>query len=173
MKNSLKDLVLAALFLALGVLFPMIFHAFGAGSTFLPMHIPVLLCGLIVGWRYGAAVGFIVPILSSFLTGMPPLFPTAVAMMFELCAYGLLTGLLYKKTNIYVSLLGAMLGGRIVSGVANAILMGVAGNEYGFSAFISASFVTSLPGILIQIIFVPLVVIALQKAKLISSPAKA
>jgi len=171
MKKPVRDLTLTALFLALGILFPMMFHMFGLGSAFLPMHIPVLLCGLIVGWKYGAACGLIVPVLSSVMTGMPPLFPTAVAMMFELCAYGLLTGLFYRKTNVYFSLIGAMLGGRLISGAANAILLGATGASYGFMAFITASFVTSLPGIIIQLIFVPLVVLVLNKANLVRRPA--
>ena len=101
------------------------------------MHIPVLLCGMLCGGAYGAAVGAIVPLLSSLLTGMPPIFPVAPAMMFELCAYGLLSGLFYHslRRNVYLSLIGAMLGGRVVSGIANAVFMGMADKPYGFSAY--------------------------------------
>ncbi len=174
-RNQTKNLVIAALCLALGILFPQIFHVFGAGSTFLPMHIPVLLCGLLCGWQYGALCGFIVPLLSSAFTGMPPMFPTAPAMMLELCTYGALTGLFYRKQkwNIYVSLVGAMLAGRVVSGIANAVFMGIAGKAYGFSAFLTASFVTAVPGIVIQLVAVPLVVLCLEKANLMESPKKA
>lgn len=173
-KGSVKNLIIAALCVALGLVLPSVFHLLGSGSVFLPMHIPVLLCGLICGWRYGALCGFIVPLLSSILTGMPPLFPVAPAMMLELAAYGALTGLLYRKLgqNIYVSMLGAMLAGRIVSGVANVVLMGVAGRPYGLSAFLTASFVTSLPGIAIQLISIPLLVVSFQRAGLIASPAR-
>ncbi len=170
MRTNLKQLVLTALMIALGVLFPMLFHALGAGTVFLPMHIPVLLCGFLCGAPWGAACGLIVPFLSSLLTGMPPLYPMAVSMSLELCAYGALTGLFYRKfkLNIYVSLLGAMLLGRAVYGIVNAVLLGMAGTPYGFNAFVTASFVTSLPGIALQLIFVPIVVIALEKLGLVS-----
>lgn len=172
-KSATKNMVLSALCLALGLVLPTVFHLVGAGPALLPMHIPVLLCGLLCGWQYGALVGFITPLLSSLLTGMPPLFPVGTAMMLELCAYGVLAGLLYQKmrSNIYVSLLGAMLGGRIVSGIANAVFLGMAGKAYGLSAFVAGAFVTALPGILIQIVFIPLIVIALQKSGLMARPA--
>lgn len=166
-QKAIRRLVLSALFLALGLVLPSAFHLVGAGPVFLPMHIPVLLCGCVCGWQYGAVVGFLAPLLSSF-TGMPPLFPTAFAMMFELSAYGFLTGLLYRdrKCNVYLSLICAMLGGRLVSGVANAVLLGAAGKAYGLSAFVAASFVTALPGIILQMILVPLVVLALERTGL-------
>lgn len=168
-RQGIKRLVLAALFLALGLVLPSAFHMVGAGPVFLPMHIPVLLCGFVCGWQYGLAVGLLTPLLSSF-TGMPPLFPTAIAMMFELGAYGCLTGLLRRKLgcNVYVSLIAAMLGGRVVSGLANAALMGVAGKAYGLTAFLSASFVTAVPGIVIQVVLIPLVVLALERTGLVA-----
>lgn len=173
-RNQTKNLVVAALCLALGILLPQVFHVFGAGSAFLPMHIPVLLCGLLCGWQYGALCGFIVPLLSSLFTGMPPIFPTALAMMMELCAYGALTGLLYRKIkwNVYFSLISSMLAGRAVSGIANAVFWGIAGKAYGFSAFLTTSFVTAVPGIIIQLVAVPLIVICLEKAGLMESPRK-
>lgn len=167
-----KNLVLTALFIALGLVFPSLFHVFGAGTVFLPMHIPVLLCGFVCGPLFGAVCGLIVPLLSSLTSGMPPIFPTAVAMMAELCAYGALTGFFYKRWNVYISLIGAMLGGRIVSGVANAILYSIAGKPYGFSIFLTGAFVTALPGIIIQIVAVPAVILILQKARLIAGPAR-
>ena len=176
MKNQkTKPLVLAALFLALGVVFPQLFHAIGAGPVFLPMHIPVLLCGLICGWQYGGICGLVVPLLSSLLAGMPPLWPTCPSMMLELCAYGLLTGLLYRKLrlNVYAALVAAMLGGRVVSGLANALFMGLADKPYGFSAFLSGAFATALPGIVVQLVLVPLLVLGLQKATLIQPPTAA
>lgn len=168
MRTNVKNLVLSALMIALGVLLPILFHAIGAGTVFLPMHIPVLLCGFLCGAPWGAACGLIVPYLSSLLTGMPPLYPVAVSMSLELCAYGALTGLFYRKMklNVYVSLVLAMVLGRAVSGVANAALLGMAGAPYGFEAFLTASFVTSLPGIAIQLVFVPVLVLALIKLRL-------
>ena len=168
-KPTTRDLILAALFVALGLLLPVMFHAIGAGPVMLPM-----LCGFICGWQYGAICGLIVPLLSSVITGMPPIFPTAPAMMLELCTYGALTGLLYRKQgrNVYLSLVGAMLGGRLVSGLANALFMGVAGKPYGIAAFLSGAFVTALPGIALQLIVIPLLVLALQRAGLIEGRAR-
>ena len=125
---NLRKLTATALCLALGMVLPSLFHMLGAGQVFLPMHIPVLLCGLLCGWPYGAFCGLVLPLLSS-LTGMPPLYPTAIAMMFELCAYGAFTGLFHKKLrwNVYPAMVLAMLIGRAVSGCANAILLGVGG----------------------------------------------
>lgn len=171
-KYTTKNMVSAALCIALGIVLPIFFHMVGLGSVFLPMHIPVILCGFVCGWPYGLVCGIVVPILSALLTGMPPFYPYAISMMFELGTYGLLSALLYKRFNVYVSLIGAMIGGRIVSGIANTILYGVSGTSYSFAAFISASFVTALPGIIIQIILIPLLVIALQRAKLSSKPLK-
>lgn len=169
-----KNLVITAFCLALCVVLPTAFHAIGAGPAFLPMHIPVLLCGLLCGWQYGAVCGLIGPLLSSLLTGMPPLFPTLPAMMLELCAYGVLSGLFYRKLggSLYLALIGAMLGGRVVSGMANAVFLGIAGRPYGFSAFLTAAFATALPGILIQLAAVPLLVAALQKAGLAHNPRR-
>ena len=166
MKKSTVNLTGTALCMALGLVLPVFFHMIGAGSAFLPMHIPILLCGLLFGWQYGAICGLIVPILSSLLTGMPPIFPTAVAMMFELCAYGILTGVFYRGLhwNVYPALIAAMLGGRAVSGTANAVLMNVANKPYGFAAFLSGSFIEAVPGIVIQIVLIPLLIMALGKS---------
>ncbi len=167
-KNATLKLVLASLFTALGLLLPSVFHMFSLGGTiFLPMHIPVLLCGLVCGWQYGALVGFIVPLLSSAFTGMPPMFPVAIAMAAELAAYGAVSGFLSKKNNVVISLVGAMLAGRAVSGIANAVLMGVAGKPFMLSGFLTGAFVTALPGIIIQLIAIPLVMIALTKSKVL------
>ncbi len=168
-KKLIYKLTGTALCLALGLLLPILFHSLGAGTAFLPMHIPVLLCGLIFGGPFGAVCGLILPLLSSMLTQMPPLYPVAVAMTFELCTYGALTGLFYQrlKWNVYPALIGSMLGGRAVSGIANAILMGAAGKPYGFTTFLTASFVTALPGILIQLLLIPVLILALQKSNLV------
>lgn len=165
MKNHTKQLVTAALCTALGLLLPTVFHMFGgAGPAFLPMHIPILLCGLLCGWQYGVLCGIVVPLLSSLLTGMPALYPTGLAMCLELACYGAVSGLLYGKWGIYPSLISAMLAGRAVSGCANAILLGMAGKAYGLGAFLSASFAVALPGILIQLIFIPAIVKLLERA---------
>ncbi len=155
-------MVLAALFAALGVLLPTIFHAFNMmGPIFLPMHIPVLLCGLICGWKYGLLVGIIAPLISSVATGMPPLYPTGIAMILELATYGTVTGLVSKKQNHFVALVSAMLCGRVVSGLANLVLLGV--GKYGIKAFLTGSFVTAFPGIILQLVLIPAVMVMLQR----------
>ena len=141
------------------------------GSKLLPMHIPVLLCGFLCGPVWGLAVGAIAPILRSLLFGMPPLFPTATAMAFELAAYGLLAGLFYKllpkKTPyLYVALILAMLGGRLVWGLAMTVLMSVAGKGLTLAAFWAGAFANAWPGIVLQLVLIPPVVAALKKAKL-------
>ena len=179
MSNSkTRKLVMAALCVALGLILPMVFHAVpNAGSIFLPMHIPVLLCGFICGWPYGLVCGALTPLLSSILTGMPPL-AFLPSMLFELAAYGFVSGILYahirtpqRAVNLYVTLVLAMLAGRIVSGVLNALFFSV--GDYSMQAWLTASFVTALPGIVIQLIAVPVLVAVLQKAKLAEIPQRA
>ena len=168
MKFSTKNMVYAALFLALGLILPIAFHGFGMlGQLLLPMHIPVLLCGFILGKRYGAIVGFLTPLLSSLFTGMPPIYPTAVAMALELAVYGYASGYLYKKKNINIilSLVIAMILGRFVSGVANLILLSMGGKPYAFSMFITASFIKPVWGIVLQLVAIPVIIKALEKAK--------
>ncbi|CDF59041.1 ECF transporter S component [Thermobrachium celere] len=165
-----KKLVLAALFLALGLLIPSIFHMSGLpGNVFLPMHIPVLLCGFVLGEKYGVLIGFVTPFLSSILTGMPPIYPVAVAMAFELATYGFVSGYLYKrrKMKVFVSLVIAMLLGRLVSGAANYILLTSMGKKYVLNMFITASFVKCIWGIVIQLILIPFVVKMIDKYNLV------
>ena len=164
---STRQVVTSALFIALGLLFPSIFHLFGAtaGKVFLPMHIPVLVCGFILGPVPGILCGCLTPLLSSIFTGMPVLFPQGVVMMLELATYGFFTGLISNRFGIYPSLVGAMLCGRIVSGVAFSVIMGLSGSVYTLEAFISAALITALPGIAIQLVLVPLLVFSLQRIK--------
>ena len=168
MKNNTRNLVYAALFLAIGLILPSIFHMFGmgAGKVFLPMHIPVLLAGFFLGGKYGLMVGAVLPIFSSIVSGgMPPIYPVAISMSFELIAYGFITGYLYKnkKVNIYASLLIAMLVGRVVSGVVQGILLGFFGDGFSFSVYFTATFVTPLIGMGIQLVFVPAIVKICEK----------
>ena len=171
-KSNTVNLVLAALFLALGIILPFFTGQIPTiGSMLLPMHIPVLICGFVCGWQYGLAVGFIVPLLRSMMFGMPPMPTVAVPMAFELAVYGMMTGLLYKKlpkntVNIYVSLIGAMISGRLVWGVIRLLMLGVVQTPFSFSMFIAGAVTTAIPGIILQIILIPLIVIALRKANL-------
>ena len=90
MKNlSVRNIVLAGFFLAVGIVLPFFTMQIPSiGNMLLPMHIPVLICGFVCGWPLGLIVGFILPLLRSMLFTMPPMYPTALAMAFELAAYG-------------------------------------------------------------------------------------
>lgn len=171
MKN-VKQLVTAGVCLALALLLPMVTGQIPRiGNMLLPMHLPVLICGFAAGPVYGLLVGLIAPILRSLLFGMPPLMPTAVAMTFELAAYGFLTGLLYRRlpakpVYTYAALIGAMLGGRVVWGIAAFILYSILGNPFTLQMFFASAFATAVPGIVLQLLIIPPIVLALKKAGL-------
>ena len=177
MKNhsvSLK-MVVAALCLALAYVLPFLTGQIPEiGSMLCPMHIPVLLCGFIAGPLWGSIVGFIAPLMRSLLTGgFPPMFPTAVCMAFELMAYGAIAGLMHrflpkKKPYIYCSLLIAMLAGRIVWGASMFIFLGVSGSAFTFSAFLAGAITNALPGIIVQIILIPILVMLLDNPKVLN-----
>ena len=131
--HNTRRICWGALFIALGILLPITFHMVGMGKVFLPMHIPILLAGFFCGPAIGAMVGFITPLLSAVMTGMPPFMPPmAQIMVFELAAYGLLTGLLFNRfrLGVYPSLLLAMLAGRAVHGLVGYLIMPVFGLEF-------------------------------------------
>ncbi|MBQ6878329.1 MAG: ECF transporter S component [Oscillospiraceae bacterium] len=172
-KNMIKKLVLGAMFLSIGIVLPFFTGQIPQiGSMLLPMHIPVFLCGLICGWKYGMAIGFILPLMRSALFIMPPMFPDAVAMAFELSVYGLVVGFLYEKARWHCikSLLrcmaAAMICGRIVWGIAMALLLGIGNEGFGFEAFIAGAFINALPGIILQFILIPGIMLALGKTHL-------
>lgn len=166
-----RNIVLAALFLALAFILPMFTgHIPQIGSMLCPMHFPVLLCGFVLGGPWGLAVGFIAPLLRSVLFGMPPMFPVAISMAFELGTYGLVSGLMYRRGKhtlpmTYATLLTAMVAGRLVWGAVRFVLAGLSGSSFPFSAFLSGALLTALPGIIAQLIIIPLIITALQKAK--------
>ncbi|MDR1101929.1 MAG: ECF transporter S component [Clostridiales bacterium] len=152
-----SKLILSALFIAIGVLLPTaLSHYFGrqVGTIFSPMHLPILLCGLICGWKYGLAVGIITPLLSSSVTGMPPLIPIGIAMALELATYGAVAGAL-RQIDVYIALIVAMISGRVVYQITQMSLAGV--NIGWFKAFLVEEFVTQWPGILITLVLVPLI----------------
>ncbi len=161
-QTKVSTLVLAALFLAVGMILPFLTGQIKEiGNTLLPMHLPVMMCGLVCGWKYGAAVGFILPFLRSVCFGMPPLYPNAVTMAAELCAYGLLIGIFYqifkKKTilTVYASLILSMIGGRLIWGIAKVLVLGLSGEGFTLAAFWAGGFVDALPGIILQLILIP------------------
>lgn len=172
MKKTVKNLTLSAMFLALCMILPFITGGVPQiGNAISPMHIPVLICGFVCGWQYGAAVGFIAPLMRSLLFSMPPMYPKAVSMAFELAAYGLLCGLLYKafpKKNVYIypALIISMLGGRAVWGIARYIMAGLSGSEFSMAMFVAGAFTQAVPAIICHILLVPPVVMAFKKTKL-------
>ncbi len=171
-KNNTQRLVYTAICIALGLLLPKINQIIpipNIATIISPMHIAVLLSGFLCGMPYAMICGMLLPLLSFAINGMPPLYPIGISMIFELGAYGAITACLYNLTKgkIYLSLIGGMLGGRIVMGIVNAIIFGLAGTPYGMQAFIGAAFVTALPGIVIHLVVVPAIVYALRKTKLL------
>lgn len=175
MKNKkLYSFVLSAMFLSLGLVLPFLTGQIPEiGNMLLPMHIPVMLCGLICGWKYGLSVGFIVPLLRSLIFMRPVFYPNAVAMAFELAAYGLIIGLVYHSSkwqcirSLYRALIASMLGGRLVWGAVQMILLGVGKNGFTVSAFLSGAFLTAIPGIVLQLILIPAIMLALHRTHLV------
>ena len=170
--SPVKKSIITAVCIALCVVLPQAFHAIpNAGSIYCPMHMPVLLCGLICGWQYGLLCGIAGPLVSALITGMPPA-AVLPGMLVECAAYGALTGLMMQLVHtkkvypdLYISLLVAMLGGRIISGIAKALIFSA--GSYSMTAWVTGSFVTSLPGIIVHLVLIPSIVYALMKAKLI------
>lgn len=169
--SPVRQLVPAALFLALAFVLPLLTGQVPkVGNMLCPMHFPVLLCGFVLGGPWGLAVGFAAPLLRSVLFGMPPMFPIAVSMAFELAAYGLVSGVFWHKVKhtvpmMYASLVTAMVAGRLVWGAVRFVLAGLTGSSFPFSAFLSGALLTAVPGIVAQLVLIPLILIALQKAK--------
>ena len=162
--NNVKKMTLAALFIALGLVLPFVTMQIPAiGSMLLPMHIPVLICGFVLSYKYGLLVGVLTPLLRHLIFGMPPLL-TAITMAFELGAYGFFSGMLYRKLNknVYLSLILSMLLGRVVWGIASMLIYGL--GEFGMSAFIAGGFLNAMPGIILQLILIPIVINVLKKA---------
>ena len=178
-KDTLIKMILSALFLALAYVMPFLTGQIPEiGSMLCPLHIPVILCGFICGWKYGLVIGLIAPLFRSLTLGMPPIFPTATSMSFELAAYGAISGVMYnilpkKKLYIYCSLLTAMIIGRIIWGIAMFICMGIKNSPFTFNAFIAGAFVNALPGIILQIIVIPVIIMTLEKINILKTEKKA
>lgn len=170
-----KKMVASALCLALAMVLPLLTGQIPEiGSALCPMHIPVLLCGFLCSWPWGMAVGLIAPLLRSVVFGMPPIFPTGISMAFELAAYGLISGLVYsrlpkKLSSIYAALISAMIGGRLVWGAVRFVLAGLTSSQFPFSAFLAGAVTTALPGIVVQLVLIPIIVVSLRRARLTSN----
>jgi niacin transporter len=155
---------LAGLLLATGVILPFIFHQFGiAGRIFLPMHIPVFLAGLLLGPGAGLLVGVLCPGLSAVLTGMPPA-ALAIPMTPELAAYGLFSGLLFRgtRTSLYISLLGAMIIGRIVWILMAVLIAPLLGFQGRTLTIVLAALAVGWPGIIVQLLLIPPIVLKIR-----------
>ncbi len=173
-KYEINNIILAAMFLSIGFVLPMFTSQIKEiGDTLLPMHIPVMLCGLICGKKYGFCVGFILPLLRGFVFGMPPIYPNAVWMAIELLTYGFVIGFMYsrmkskKLLGVYISLFTAMIAGRLAWGISKAILLGFNHKLFTVSMFIAGGFIDAIPGIILQLVLIPAIMTILNKRRIL------
>lgn len=169
-----QNVVYSAMFLAIGLILPFFTGQIPQiGSMMLPMHIPVLVCGMVCGAGYGGLVGFILPLMRYVLFGMPVIFPMGVSMAFELATYGVIVGRLYYRSkwkcwhNLYFSLITAMIGGRIVWGIVFGIFSGIIGQAFTLKIFLTSAILNGIPGICLQLLFVPMLVKAISRADMV------
>ena len=167
--NTTKKLTLSAVLLALGLILPFFTGQIQEiGNKLLPMHIPVLICGFVCGWKYGMLVGFTTPLLRCVLFSMPaPM--NAICMAFELATYGAISGFLYGKLNgsklrTYISLLGAMVAGRLVWGTVSIVIYGISQSAFTWQMFLGGALLNAIPGIILQLVLIPIIILALEKA---------
>ena len=169
---QIRKLIYAAIYLAIAMVLPFVTGQIPEiGSMLCPMHIPALLCGFMCGWQWGLVTGFIAPLLRSVAFQMPALFPTAVAMAFELAVYGGMAGLLYrllprKRWTPYPVLVISMVAGRVVWGAVRAILAGLTGNAFTWGLFLAGAVINAIPGIVLHLVLIPVLVIAMDRAGL-------
>ena len=169
----IRKMTYAAMFLSIAMVLPLIILQIPEiGKMLSPMHIPVLLCGFMCGWPWGLAVGLIAPPLRSVIFGMPAMFPEAVAMAFELAAYGAVSGLLYRmlprrKWAVYASLLAAMIIGRLVWGLVRLFLAGVSGSAFTAAMFLGGAVTGAMPGIIMHIVLIPVLVMLMEREGLV------
>jgi hypothetical protein len=173
MNNKItREITLSGLFIALGLILPQFFHIFGenSGTVFSPMHIPVFIAGFTLSLPYAAAVGILIPVLSTIFTTMPPLFPVLPFMIFELATYAVITNVLYRKArwNVYVSLVSAMVAGRIVSAAVVWVLASFfAAQLPNPVAFVTGGVTQGIIGIILQLVIIPPIIMLLSKNNLI------
>lgn len=171
--NTVLNLAYAAVCLALCLVLPFLTGQIPEiGNMLCPLHLPVLLAGFLCGPWWAMGVGFIAPVLRYLLFGMPPLLPIGIPMMFELLTYGLVVGILFqllprKPGYVYISLVGSMIIGRIVWGIVTVIVFDAMNKPFTWPAFFSGAVVNAIPGIILQIVLVPVLIFALQKANII------
>ncbi|HKM33948.1 MAG TPA: ECF transporter S component [Lachnospiraceae bacterium] len=173
-QKSLKNMILSAMFIAIGLVLPFFTGQIPqVGNMLLPMHFPVFLCGLICGWQYGLIVGFILPILRYFIFGMPILFPIGISMAFELATYGLVAGAVYGLSrwkcmiSLYKALILAMISGRVVWGIVRICLLGLTQEAFTWKMFMAGALFNAIPGIILQFVLIPAIMIALDKTGMV------
>ena len=173
-QRPVQTLAMAAMLMAVGFILPFFTGQIPQiGGMLCPLHLPVLLCGLLCGWKYGLAVGFVLPLLRSATLGMPPMFPTGIAMAFELAAYGFLAGFLYARSrwqcviSLYRSMIAAMVSGRMVWAAVQIVLLGLGDSGFTWQMFLAGAFLNAIPGIVLQLILIPAVMIALNRTGLV------
>ncbi len=171
--SSVKKITTTAICTALCYILPPAFHAVGLGTALSPMHLPVLLCGLVCGWPYGTFCGLAGPVLASLLSGMPPV-ARLLYMAPELMAYGFFTGLLFQRirtgqfyADLYLALVPSLLLGRIVGGVAQALVLLSSAQPYSVSLWAGAYLVGTLPAVVLQLVLLPVLVTVLTRAHLV------
>jgi len=166
MRYSARDLAIGGLFGAVGVALPIVFHLVGLGKAFLPMHLPVLVCGLLISPTVSFAVGAVTPVVSSALTGMPPLVPTGLMMTLEVGTLAAAAGVCRGKLRlpVIVSILLAMVAARLIGGLELAAIAPLMGLKWSIPVYVTQSVVVSLPGIVLQLIAAPLAVAAIDRA---------
>ena len=169
--SPVRKLTYSALFLALAMVLPFLTGQIPEiGSMLCPMHIPALLCGFMCGWPWGLAVGFISPLLRSMIFGMPPIW-IAIPMAFEMATYGAVSGWLYRRLKtssgrIYLALIFAMVSGRLVWGLVQFLLAGLRGTEFNLSIFLSGAVTTAIPGIILQLVLIPILVVVMERTNM-------
>ena len=171
--DKIQKMVLAALFLALAYVLPFLTGQIREiGAMLCPMHLPVLICGFICGWPWGLVIGFTAPLFRSLTLGIPRFFPTAISMALELATYGAVSALMHKvlrrrRLYIWCSLLTAMVAGRLVWGASMLVLLSLSGSRFPFQAFLAGAVLNALPGILVQLVLVPILIMLLDDLALV------
>ncbi len=174
LKEQTQQLVLTAMFLAIGIILPFLFGQIPQiGSMLLPMHIPVFLCAFICGWRYGVPMAIILPLLRSLLFSRPNLYPEAISIAFEMATYAFVAGYLYSHSKwkctkaLYRCMLIAMVSGRIVRIIIQLFLLGISGKSFLFGVIFWGVVIAGIPGIILQLFIIPAVMVLLNRTKLV------
>lgn len=172
-KKHIQKLVTTAMLMSVGIVLPFFTGQIPQiGNMLLPMHIPVLVCGLICGWQYGSIMGFILPLLRCFLCGTPAM-PKCIGMAFELAVYGGISGFLYNRSkwkciiSLYRSLIAAIITGRFVWGIMRILLFKITDVEFSWQIFVASGFLNAIPGIILQLVFIPVLMVALNKTGIV------